>query len=314
MGTKMVILACTHTSDGSAIKLMEQVPTELPVLLITRPDGYVFNETILGLKGKPYILANMEEMGWDAPLEKTHLFGVNTDQFRHLYDTDEWRRLDDFIAANPPVLTFQRELLSKDASDTVVPINFPCTQPIPETVSKDEFYKRPLDVFYTWGYSHPERRRLHGQIWIDANKHDYVVCDNPYFLERFLAFENNAHRWVTSNIPDYCRFQMEQIITMQGLSRISISMPGAGRVCFRHTESPINSVMMMWDDNIKWSYPWISGVNCIKSQPGKEIETIIGWLNSPDLFEVYLAGVDNCRKYETKSYVENYLFPLIKNL
>ena len=309
---KVIIADGGGHSDGSMVKLAEQVNAPMPIVVITRPDNYQFNEEILSLKGKPYLIFDVVELGWDAPLKFTHFFGVNTGEFSHLFLGEQWKRLDDFIANNPPQKYFCREMLAKDQTDYYVPINYPCVQPVPEPVTKTEFEQRPLDAFYTWGYSHPERRRLAGDIWIQANPRNYTVCDNLYYLEKFIQFQKNDKRWLAANIPDYCRHPAEQIINLQSLSKISISMPGAGTCCFRHTESCINSTMLMKEDFMAWSFPWHHNINCLKFLNfGDEIETISFGLNNPNLYDVYRQGVENCKKYEINTYIEKYLLQTI---
>lgn len=308
-------------SDGSVIDLAQKVNTSIPILIITRPEGYEFNEEILSLKGKPYIIFDFIEYGWNASFDHTHFFGFGRYSFHGMSvfpqfndNKDEWEKLNDFIESHQPVRYFKREMLAKDQDDFYVPINYPCVQPIPDPETKEHFYKRPLDVFYSWGYSHPERRRLHGEIWVESNKRNYVVCDNLYFLEKFIKRETNPHKWVTANIPDYCRFPTKQIVALNGLSRISISMPGAGTCCFRHTESPINSAMLMKEDNMAWSYEWVNGENCIKFYEfGGEIETIQSSLAIPQLYDIYRNGIETCKKYHIDTYISDYILPLINN-
>jgi hypothetical protein len=162
--------------------------------------------------------------------------------------------------------------------------------------------------------SHEYRKVLHGEIWQRSGEFGYVVCDNVSNVVPFIQKEDNPKKWLTANVPWYARNEMNVIVSLNLLSKISISISGAGRHCFRHSESPMASVMYMWDSGIKYSYPWIHNVNCIMSEQGKEIETIIEALKNPNLYEIYKAGVDNCRKYSLTTYQQNYILPIIKNI
>lgn len=301
-------------TDGAMYNLADRVNATMPILLISRPDGYEFNEQVLALAGKPYLIWDVVEYGWDAKIKTTHFFGVNTGDFSPLFFGEAWSRLDEFIAANKPVGYFKRELLGRDVRTGVYPLNYPAQNEIPTTQTREVFEQRPLDVFYNWGLSHEDRKRLHGEIWQKAGQYGYVVCDSPYYLSGFIQNENNPHRWATINTPHYYRQPIETVIGMNGLAKISISMPGAGRVCFRHTESPLNAVMLMVDDGIKWSYDWVHNVNCLKSEQGGEIETIIEALKNPNLYDIYLAGVENCKKYYIDTYISEYINPIINSL
>jgi hypothetical protein len=298
--------------DPVVANILKEVETKLPLIPITRLENYEFNESLLKLD--KYVLVDFVEVGWEWNMEETQLFGKNTKLFNHLFVGDEWKKFDDFVTGKPPLLYLKRELLNKDVSQAVKPMQYPALNKIPPIQSKNEFEKRQIAVNFIWGLSHEERKRVHADIWKQSGKHGYVVCDNINILEPFLAYEDNPNKWLTVNTPHYARYPIEVILGINGFSKISMSLAGAGRVCFRHTESPINSVMYMWEDEIAWSHPWMNNVNCIKSEEGKEVETIVEALNNPLLYAVYIAGVENCKNYYIDNYVSNYLEPMINSL
>ena len=317
----MVIVADKRLeTDGSMHSFAQKINSSVPILLISRPSNYEFNEAVLSLAGKPYVIWDVIEYGWDAKIEYTHFFGFGEQSFHGMAffpqfkdKKSEWCKLNDFIEANQPIRYFKRELLAKDADDFYVPLNYPCSQEIPEVQSKEDFLNRPFDVFYSWGLSHPERRRLHGEISVAANKEGYIVCDNLYFMNQFVANESNEHKWLISNLPHYCRFPCEQITAINGIARVSISMPGAGTCCFRHTEASINSTMLMKEDNMAWSFPWVHNSNCIKfSDFGDEVKIIQEALSNQALYDIYVNGVENCRKYYLPNYI-SHIESLINN-
>ena len=90
-----------------------------------------------------------------------------------------------------------------------------------------------------------------------------------------------------------------------------MALGGAGRKTFRHLESSINSTMLMWADEISWAYPWVGGDNCIKCNEGNEVEAIFEMLQDTNLYDIYLHGVENCRRYEVNKYITEYIEPLI---
>lgn len=311
----MIVSPCKNGNiDPVWYDLFKGIESPYPIVIVTKLENYQFNEELLKL-GK-YILVCGVEYGWDFPLDRygTHIWGINTYKYNFGFDTLEWRKFDDFVSNNEPILIFKREIMKGFDTNKVVPINYPCWDEIPEIQSKEEFDARPLQTNFIWGLSHEYRKYLHGEIWQRAGEFGYVVCDNISNVVPFIQKEDNPKKWLTANVPWYARYKMNIITSINTISKISISISGAGRHCFRHSESPMCSTMFLWEDGIKYSYPWIHNVNCIMSEQGKEIETIIEALKNPDLYSIYLAGVENCRKYSLLNYQQNYILPIINSL
>jgi hypothetical protein len=300
-------------TDGTAHNFLQRMQTDVPVVLVSRVQDFEYNDAIDELIGKKWVLVDYVENGWDWDMNESHEWGINTkSHFGYIFPGEQWMRFDNFVKYNPPALILQRELLKSQVSDTVKPISYPCWYEIPPVQSRDEFLARPLEVMFTWGLSHEGRKVIHSDIWRKAGEHGYSVCDNIYYLNYFLQHESHPKKWFTANIPHYARVPMEEILKVNGISKISISPAGAGRGCFRHAESPINSVMLMWNDWIAWPYEWKEGENCLKCYEGFEIQAIIKALNQPDkLYEIYLSGVETCKKYYWENYINDYILPLI---
>ncbi len=289
-------------TDGVAMKLCEQIKTEYPILLISRVDGLEFNDDVLQLAGKPYVAINYTELGWDWDFTAHH-WGVNTASFDFM-NCEGYLKLDEFISNNPPKVSFVRELLLEDVRENVHPISYPCFLPAIPVQTKEQYLSRPFETIFSWGLSHEYRKELHAQIWMQAGKHGYTVLDNVHYINGFLQHEPNPKKWLTLNIPWYNRYPMEDFIQVNGMAKISVSISGAGRSCFRHCESPVNSAMLMWNDNLAWHEWWDHGINCIKCDKGDEIETINEWLKKPDeLYEVYLKGVETVDKFRFENYI-----------
>jgi hypothetical protein len=298
------------TIDPVVYDIVKHIKSEIPIVPITKLENFYFNDDLFNLDR--YCIMDFTEYGWNWDMKTTHLFGRNTYLFKHLFEGEEWQKFDDFINDRQPALYFKRELLSKDVTRTTKPIEFPAFNPIPEPQTKEEFNKRLFQVANIWGLSHEARKRIHGGIWQDSGKHNYIVCDNVLSVNAFLNRETHPSKWLTSYVPWYSRFEMQTVLGISGNSKITTSWGGAGRVCFRHTEASVNSVMAMWQDDIAWAYPWIHNVNCIRCEEGNEIEAIVEALANPDLYEIYLNGVANCEKYYLPNYIKNYIEPTIK--
>ena len=299
-------------TDGPAHSLLSQVVSEIPIVLVSRVENFEFNLSLNELD--KYILIDFVELGWQWNQKVGHLWGVNTSYFEDVFPGDEWKKFDEFVANKPPLLTFQRELLKKDAKPDLLPIEYPCWQPKYHVQSEDEFNKRQLELFFYWGFSHPCRKRFQGEANLHSLKEDITIIDNIFYYQNFLQ-ENHRHYWGCMHIPHFARLPINQILEINGNSKLSLSLPGAGVKCFRSTgESPVNSVMVMQEDELAWSYPWVHNENCIRSIVGREIDAIHNNLQRQDLYEIYLNGMENCDKYRLHNYIPNYIQKHINEL
>ncbi len=306
------VLDKRNRSDGLAYNFLQNVNVDIPIVLVSRVEDLQLNEEILKLD--KYVLIDYVENGWDWSMKYGHKWGENTDKFPEVFRSEDWKLFDEFVKNNPPVITFQRELLQKDVTDKLVPIVYPCMLPPVDIQSKEEFDRRPLNVFNTWGLSHEARKWLHGKIWWKSSRFGYAVCDNIWDLKKFLENESNPDKWFTANIPHYSRLPMKDIIMLNGISKLSISIAGAGRSCFRHAESPVNSTMLMWEDDLAWHQnDWVHGVNCFKCDEGTEIQAAWDAYHNENLYEIYKVGVETVDKFRVERYAKEYVEKLINN-
>lgn len=310
------------TIDGPTYEFIKEI--DVPGVAIVPMNGfsdYTFNPELYKLND--WVLIDMSELGANSLDQKnTLLWGRNAELFERTQN-EEWKKFDNFVKEKQPILYLKRELLIKDMSDNIHPIDFPSFLENYPIQTKQEFDARKIDLFNFWGYSHELRRMLHGEIFINAVHRDRCVIDNFAHLDEEL--KDHRKKWVSIFTPWYARFPMEQVMYVNGLSKLSVSSPGAGCKCFRHTQVSANSVMVMRNDPMAWSFPWQSNFNCIKFPVGEDMESIRGLkgaseiieiietaLENKDLYDIYRAGVENCDKYRIKNYATNYLEPLIK--
>ncbi len=291
-------------SDGSALDMLQMVDSPLPIVLITWVDGYEFNDELLKLEKWKFIIADFIEMGWEYDWENGHTL----ENYWGKLCGSEWQKFRDF--AQNTRLCLKRELRRKDMVGGYVPIEYPCRNEISPIVSEEEFNSRPFEVFFNWGLSNQMRPKLHGNIFYESENFGYRVCDNFYNLQAFIDNEKEHRKWVTINTPHYARFKIEQVLHVNGLSKLSVCLWGSGRKCFRTTgESPLNSVMILPEDNFTYQFEWEDGFNCIKiknvNNPFPEIEAAT---HRKDLYEIYKNGVATCEKY----YLPNYIAHLEK--
>lgn len=294
------------TVDPPLYDFIKFLSVDVDFIPLTRLPEYQFNEELF--KIDKWVLIDYIEYGandWTQGV--THKWGENTELFKDRFKDNwgEWQKFDNFCKQNPPIVTFKRELLQKDVSSILLPCEYPCKYPVYQVDLRDKYDARPIELMHYWGHSNESRRIFQGNAWLNAVKHDVTICDNIYYLNNFLD-EKSRHLWATINIPHFARIELEQVLHFNGQSKLSLSLPGDGIKCFRHAESPINSLMVMMEDNIAWSYPWVHGVNCIKIK-NDPIEEIRQALNREDLYDIYLAGVQNLDNYRVENYLNNYI-------
>lgn len=306
----MVIIADKHDrKDAAYDTLVKFIDCKFPIVMVNWVDGFVFNDALLKIKN--YVLVCYSEYGWNYKITESHIWGVNKD-LSGRYIGEEWDRFNKWVKENPPKIIFKRELLKKDVTERVKPIDYPCTIPAYPMQLEDDFNSRSVNVFNFWGRSNECRIRLQGEIWLHGFKKGFQVCDNVYYVNDYLKQES-GEKWVTLWIPHWARVDMHELMKMNNLSKLSVSLPGAGFKCFRTAESPINSVMVMHKNDFAWAYDW-NETNCILVEPGKEIEGIEAALKNKNLCNIYIEGVKTVDKYRVDNYIKNYIEPLVKDL
>lgn len=308
----LIVANATGETDGPAHSFLSRVNSSIPIVLISKANKFVFNQELLKLED--WVCVDFVEMGWNFNWERgTHLFGKNTDQFQDVYLGEEWKKFDAFVKSNPPALYFKRELLKRDVSDAIKPIEYPSlVQEIPIQI-KEAFNARPICGAYYFGRSHELRLKIHSDIWAGAIKYGYSVCDNIYYFNGFMENEYGK-KYVSMHIPHYSRHPIENILAINGLSKIGIAPHGAGIKTFRTSEVPVNAAMLMWEDELAWSQEWTHGINCLRCKPGEEVGVIEKWLNDDSLYSIYINGVETCRRYNANRYISEYIEPAIKKI
>ncbi len=302
-GIDMIISAEKTRYSPPEHNVIKDVQSDIPLVLVTRIEDYVFNDDLLALE--KYAIVDFCEYNWDWDLDKsgTHFFGVNTKEFPH-FKGDEWKKFDDWVKTNPPIVYFKRELLEKDQSDKIVSLTYPCNYAPFPIQTKEEFNSRPIELNHYFGRSHEDRVKFQGDAYLHSLSHGITIVDNLYYLQGFLNEGTHKRMWVNAHIPHFARIPIENIFAINGMSKLSLSMPGCGKICFRHAESPVNSVMVMEDNNIAFPAPWVHGYNCIKYS-GNPVSAIEEALKRDDLYQIYLNGMATIDLYRVEKYSKN---------
>lgn len=305
-----IILADKNGNVDSAYHtLIKHIKSPVPIVMVSYLDDFVFNEELLSLKPKEFIVIDFIEMGWDYDYSNHTI-----ENYYKRFKGDEWKKFNDWAYNCQPLICFKRELdIATSKIQGYYPIDYPAVvEPIP-IQSKEEFNARPLSAAYYFGRSHEGRLAIHASIWNGATKYGYSVCDNIYYYNDFMHHERGK-KYVSMNIPHYVRHPIETVLKINGAAKIGIVPFGAGIKTFRAAEVSSNSVMLMWEDNLSWAYEWKHGFNCIKCKQGEEVGTIEKWANDEKLYSIYCEGVKTWDKYRTENYINNYINPILNSI
>lgn len=290
-------------------RVAAQEQADVVLVPISLFADYQFNDKLDRIH-KPWVMIDYLEYEWCASAEPdTHLLGQNTRSCKWLQSPD-WFKLCDWSAAHPPLAYFKRELRAKDRTETVLPVEFPCFNPAPPLQSRQEFDDRPLEVFFSWGYSHPARANLHADIFRGMATHGLEIISE--WDQR--PPDGSRGTWASIYSPWYARKPIETVLEWQQKAKLSVSLPGAGVKCFRSSESPVGSIMALQMDNLAWSFPWNDNENCIRLLPKDEFRELQFAANRRDLYEIYLASQENIDRYRSARYVSEYILPSIGRL
>jgi len=282
-------------------KFVEVVPIEqadyIFVILMNRV-GWTLDEVAakaVMASDKPKIVFDYWEIDWHTPsINPPH--GVLPELF-------QWKAY------------FKRHLQAEKvdpfdfyAGGSIYPIDFYNHLTWPTLDSFDEFQARPIDILMTYGLSHPMRPAVHASLlaachdygWTFITKPEHMLKEEPPFV-------------VLLHTPHYDRLPMDELMLLQSQAKITISLPGAGTKCFRHSEAPINSVMAMPKDNLAWQAGW-DGSNSIQveSTPEKWPLALKVEIDHPqNLYQLYLNGTKRAMEIKPDKVWNEYLKPII---
>lgn len=304
----MAIIIANQTGevDSAYHTLVQHIKSPLPIVMVSYSDNFVFNEDLLSLKQDEFILIDFIEMGWNYDWNKHSI-----ENYHKRFNGDQWGKYHDW-AYEKPLLCFKRELdLPTSTIEGYFPIEYPCLTDKWPIETREQFNNRPLNAFQYWGRSNEHRLRIHSEIWLHAYRKGFSVCDNLYYISEFLKNEG-GEKWSTLWIPHWARVEINNLMIINNLSKLSLSWEGAGNKCFRDAEAPVNSVMVRHKNNMAWSFPWDES-NSVLVEHGKEIEGIEEALKDEYLYDVYIEGMKNVDKYRLENYIPH-LEKLINNV
>ena len=304
----------TGNIDGPVFHILRQLPQEnrcdsleqadVIMVPITHFDWFRYNEdTMNKVRGKKWVLVDYSEFGWDWDQETSYNWGSTMLNCPKFGQNEHYQKFDQFIRENPPILTFQRELLQKDRTDKLIPIEY--TSHLQEfgADTKDQFLKRPLEVSYYWGRSSEDRVRVQAEIFNLAAKKGFDVLTQFNFVEPAIKDNPNSKKWLAVFAPHYARLDVNEVQVIVRKSKATIVMPGCGVKTFRHGESCGDSIMVESHNNLAWSYPWTASQNCLEMSHLDSFDE----LKEDWLYDIYTAAMDNARNYRIDTYLRRWV-------
>lgn len=291
----------------------DQREADIVVIPVSFYSDFEFNDQLHRIN-KPIVIIDALEYGtsWKPGID-THVLGRNSANFANVSGS-QWMRLDAFVRDHRPKVYFKRELLEREKSDWLRPVEFPCCIPAWPAQSKVDFDKRGIEVFMSWGLSHACRQALHGEMFSKALGNGITMISA---WDQFNGFDYANHKrvWASIHSPHFTRVDISTVLHHQSKAKISLSLPGNGFRCFRDTEAPVNAVMACWNDGIARSYPWIHLDNCLRLRPNQEYIDLLDLIegHTDELHRIYLSGMETVDRYRSQNYVNNYLTPIIQS-
>jgi hypothetical protein len=241
-----------------------------------------------------------------------------------MHDSNEYIELHRAVRSLKVKAYFKRELLAGFQSPVPYPI-YPLDWTIPNFAehgavdTREQFDARPIDIFMSWGYSSESRPRLYGELMRKAGKFCAHFALSAEDVDRSLA-DKRERIFALLFAPVYRRIRLEKLLEWQKKSKLTVSLKGCGIKCFRCAEGSFNSLLVQQaPETVQWSYPWVDGQNCIglANGPDGEVDEVVQVedlyhhlrITQGSLYDVYLRGLENNKRYRMDTYARNYLLP-----
>jgi hypothetical protein len=222
-------------------------------------------------------------------------------------------------------LYFKREFSKRTVPTTAFPlkvIDFTSTFSPHEPDTEEAFNARPIDIFYSYGFSSCDRPLLHAELV--KRKLCNGLCTSLEDLDYAFA---KGHKRQTAILytPHYRRIPLDTLMAYQSKAKLSLCLRGASWKCFRHAEASFNSVMAMQESPVDFTYPWTDGVNCVVlpnlTRPNRnpphwiDVKAAVDKIEQAlhaNLYRIYVAGCVQARRYINSVYMEEHVVPALR--
>lgn len=168
---------------------------------------------------------------------------------------------------------------------------------------REEYLKRDLDLFVSWGASHPWRLHL-----TEALRNAHTKCE-------ISVIEEMVNGKQTPRMDQRLYFDRTRA------AKCSVSFDGYGSGSFRVTEVLVRCLLLQGPLTIRRHKPLIDGVHCIEYQIQTEGETYLSsniqeclWNALRDTersFRIYEAGYHHCRENYSEKATAQYVLDTV---
>lgn len=167
--------------------------------------------------------------------------------------------------------------------------------------NRDQYFKRDLDLFVSWGASHPWRIPLT----------EALRCAHVKAEIRLLNDSKGVHR-----MPQREYFDRTEA------AKASVSFDGYGSGSFRVTEVLVRTLLLQGPLTIDRYAPLVDGVHCIEYQVESDGEIFLGTnvaqklreaLADPERsYRIYHVGYEHCMRHYTERATAEYVLRVVR--
>jgi hypothetical protein len=290
---------------------------------------FVFDKTLLDLcRTKPFIVLDYAEYGPYSMYNEEYLtawdiIGIRVDEFFNSNWTEEHHKLINHFFGCSIKVYFKRELshavYNSRKNLNLYPLDYfthDMAEEIPST--EENFYKRPLDIFFNWGLSNPDRCKFHGKIMTEIETFGYNIYTSIPQYEDSLTSKMD-HSILLLRSEHYERIRPSEI---QKQARLVIDLFGCGMKCFRNYESAVHSISVKQDPSLLMrAFPWTDRKDCIILPTMMNrlnidaaidiIHEVIRGAKQHELYPIYKQSIQHVRKYNSEYYFDNHIYPIL---
>ncbi len=246
------------------------------------------------------------------------------------YIDGSWKTTKEYMASDIDIYPFELFPQSRFCNLNILQKDYPIH-------TKQEFDNRPIDIFMFGNLNNiPARMRFID--FLNDKFSDFNIITNKNDLKK-LKSKNNIV--ILDRITNkHNNMAISEALDIGYKSKLCVSLEGTNPKCMRHLEVSKNAIMLKDGLDMKWTYPWIHGDNCLilpyiqkytskYDEMHKEIEEdrkyefpmidiensklmLDKYLNDENLYTIYLNGLKNYNNYTLPKYYTDYLIPLLK--
>lgn len=275
----LIFNQCSHVTEYS----YPEFPDKVPVAFVDCAE-YGYHRRL------PEVIAGYRHAF--APAAMTH------DTKNH----GEQTRLKEFLSGRSYPYFLREFSRYVTYPDNFHPIDYPlyCHSECPILPEREEYLKRTLDLFCSWGASHPWRMNLTGAM---------RGCN---LNAEILVLEENG----TPRMPQKQYFERTRA------AKTSVSFDGYGSSSFRLTEVLARCLLIQGPLSIFRHAPLIDGVHCIEYGIENDGETFVSTdicakireaLDDPERsYRIYESGYHHCLQFYTEKATAQYVLETIE--